>query len=173
MIESIEAEIAHQKAGKPAWIKAKMNALIEPEVIQALYRASQAGVRIDLVIRGICALRPGIPGVSENIRVRSIIVRFLEHKRIFAFANAGETRVYLSSADWMGRNFFNRVETCFPIDDADIRMRILDEFELYLQDNTQAWVLRSDGSYRRLSPGKAKRISAQARLMGRAAEVSA
>ncbi|MEM1432525.1 MAG: polyphosphate kinase 1 [Pseudomonadota bacterium] len=173
MIELVDAEIAHQRAGRPAWIKAKMNALIEPEIIQALYRASQAGVRVDLVIRGICALRPGITGVSENIRVRSIIGRFLEHTRMFAFANAGDTRVYLSSADWMGRNFFNRVETCFPVDDADIRMRIMDEFDLYLQDNTQAWVLKSAGSYRRLTPGKAKRVSAQARLMGRAGDAAA
>ncbi|MFK7914661.1 MAG: polyphosphate kinase 1 [Pseudomonadales bacterium] len=165
MLEQIEQEITHQRQGKPAWIKAKMNSLVEPQIIQALYRASQAGVRVDLVVRGICALRPGIRGVSENIRVRSVVGRFLEHTRMFAFAAAGETRVYLSSADWMGRNFFNRVETCFPIEDPKLRMRVLDEFDCYLQDNVQAWQLQSDGSYRRLVPGKQRRRSAQERLL--------
>lgn len=167
MIEHIDEEIRRQQAGEPAWIKAKMNALIEPQIIQALYRASQAGVRVDLVVRGICALRPGIPGVSETIRVRSIVGRFLEHTRVFAFANGGAMRVYLSSADWMGRNFFNRVETAFPIDDQTIRLRILEEFDFYLQDNAQAWALRSDGSYRRIAPGKQRRRLAQRRLMAR------
>lgn len=166
MLEQIEREIANLADGKPAWIKAKMNSLIEPQIIQALYRASQAGVRVDLVVRGICALRPGIRGVSDNIRVRSVVGRFLEHTRVFAFAAAGETRVYLSSADWMGRNFFNRVETCFPIEDPTLRMRVLDEFDCYLQDNVQAWQLQSDGSYRRLSrPGKQRRRSAQETLL--------
>ncbi|MEM1229699.1 MAG: polyphosphate kinase 1 [Pseudomonadota bacterium] len=165
MIEYIDAEIDAQRAGKPAWIKAKMNSLIEPLIIQALYRASQAGVRVDLVVRGVCAIRPGIKGVSDTIRVRSVVGRFLEHTRMFAFASAGDTRVYLSSADWMGRNFFNRVETCFPIEDAKLRMRVLDEFDTYLQDNAQAWMLQSDGSYRRLAPGKQRRRVAQERLL--------
>lgn len=165
MLEQIDREIDRQRAGEPAWIKAKMNALIEPQIIQALYRASQAGVRVDLVVRGICALRPGIAGVSDNIRVRSIVGRFLEHTRVFAFANGGETIVYLSSADWMGRNFFSRVETCFPVQDPALRARILDEFDLYLDDNAEAWVLKSDGSYRQLVPGKSRRRSAQQQLM--------
>ena len=167
MLELVDAEIAAQRAGRPAWIKAKMNALIEPQIIQALYRASQAGVRVDLIIRGICALRPGIAGVSENIRVRSIVGRYLEHTRLFAFANSGETLLYLSSADWMGRNFFNRVETAFPINDPKVRGQILDDFDLYLHDNAQAWELRPDGTYRRVPPGKVRRRSAQQQLMER------
>ena len=170
MLEQIETEMLNLKAGKPAWIKAKMNSLIEPQIIQALYRASQAGVRVDLVVRGICALRPGIKGVSEHIRVRSVVGRFLEHTRLFAFAAAGETLVYLSSADWMGRNFFNRVETCFPIEDPALRLRVLDEFDCYLQDNAQAWSLQSDGSYRQLSPGKQRRRAAQERLLAQLAD---
>ncbi|MGI9324600.1 MAG: polyphosphate kinase 1 [Pseudomonadales bacterium] len=170
MLDYIETEVVNLKAGKPAWIKAKMNSLIEPQIIQALYRASQAGVRVDLVVRGICALRPGLKGISENIRVRSVVGRFLEHTRLFAFAAAGETLVYLSSADWMGRNFFNRVETCFPIEDPVLRLRVLDEFDCYLQDNVQAWALQSDGSYRHLSPGKQRRRSAQERLLSQLAE---
>ncbi len=168
MLELIEAEIAAARQGKPARIRAKMNSLIEPQVIQALYRASCAGVTVQLIVRGICALRPGIEGVSENIEVRSIVGRFLEHTRVFCFENAGDAKVFLSSADWMGRNFFNRVETCFPVEDASLRDRVIDEaFELYLADNTQAWRLQADGVYQRVKPGRSKRVSAQLSLLER------
>ena len=166
MLAHIEAEIAHAKAGRPAGVVAKMNQLIEEDVIKALYRASQAGVRVRLVVRGICSLRPGIQGVSENIDVRSIVGRFLEHARIFVFENGGQPNVYLSSADWMGRNFFSRVEACFPIEDKRIRKAVLQEgIDPYLDDNTQAWVLKSDGSYERAEPGTTDRRCAQEELL--------
>ena len=145
---------------------AKMNALLEPLVIEALYKASQAGVKVDLVIRGVCALRPGIPKVSDNIRVRSVIGRFLEHTRIFHFRNGGEPHVYLSSADWMDRNFFRRIELCFPILDKKLRARVVNEgLKAYLDDNTQAWEMQPDGSYARKKRGKAKASSAQEDLL--------
>ena len=166
MLAHIEAEIAHAKAGRPSGVVAKMNQLIEKDVIQALYRASQAGVQVRLVVRGICSLRPGIKGVSENIDVRSIVGRFLEHARIFIFENGGQTKVYLSSADWMGRNFFSRVEACFPIEDKRIRKAVLQEgIDPYLDDNTQAWVLKSDGSYERAELGTDDRRCAQEELL--------
>jgi polyphosphate kinase len=170
MLEFIEREIAAAHRGEPARILAKMNALIEPQIIQTLYRASQAGVKIDLIVRGICALRPGIKGVSDNIRVRSIVGRFLEHTRVFHFQNS-QPSVYLSSADWMGRNFFSRVETCFPIHDAGIAQRILRELQLYLTDNCQAWALQSDGSYRQVTAPRGKRKSAQETLLQAMADV--
>jgi len=165
MVEFIEQEAENARAGKPARILAKINSLIEPQVIQALYQASQAGVKIDLIVRGVCALRPGIKGISENIQVRSIIGRFLEHTRVFYFENAGESRLYLSSADWMNRNFFNRVETCFPIENEPIKKRIMRELRTYLADNCQAWILQSDGSYRQLSAPRDKRRCAQEVLL--------
>ncbi len=165
MLSLIEREAIHAAEGKPAYIFAKMNSLVEPQVIQALYRASRAGVKIELVVRGICALRPGVKDVSSNIRVRSVVGRFLEHTRVFHFENDGDPLLYLSSADWMGRNFFNRVETCFPIEDPAIRKRILRECRLYLTDNAQAWVLNADGSYQKLTPGSAGRKSAQETLL--------
>lgn len=164
MLEYVEREIAAAREGRPARILAKMNALIEPQMIQALYRASQAGVKVDLIVRGICALRPGVKGVSENIRVRSIVGRFLEHTRVFHFQNT-EPAVYLSSADWMGRNFFSRVETCFPVHDPKLAARVLREVQLYLADNCQAWQLQSDGSYRYVSAPRGKRRSAQETLL--------
>ncbi len=148
MIELIQAEAKNAKAGKPAGIYAKMNSLVEPAIIQALYEASQAGVKIELIVRGLCALRPKVKGVSENISVRSIIGRFLEHTRVFCFDNNGDRLVYLSSADWMGRNFFSRVETCFPIEDKKLKERVYREtIEVYLSDNAQSWELNADGSY--------------------------
>ena len=148
MLELIDQEAENARNGVPGAIYAKMNSLIEPQVVQALYRASQAGVRIELIVRGVCALRPGVKGVSENIRVRSIVGRFLEHTRVFCFENGGDRLVYLSSADWMGRNFFSRVETCFPIEDPVLKERVFHEtIELYLHDNAQAWLLAEDGSY--------------------------
>lgn len=174
MLDLVAAEAEHARAGRPARIIAKMNSLVEPQMIQALYTASQAGVRIDLIVRGICSLRPGVAGVSETIQVRSIIGRFLEHTRIFYFENGDdEERVYLSSADWMERNFFRRVETCFPVEDRRLRQRIIEEsLENYLADNTQAWLLQSDGTYRRASHGNARRRSAQAVLLGNLADVA-
>ncbi|WP_274522393.1 polyphosphate kinase 1 [Ectothiorhodospira mobilis] len=167
MMERIEREIEHAQAGRGGRIIARMNSLIEPRIIQALYRASQAGVRIDLVVRGICSLRPGVPGVSENIHVRSVMGRFLEHSRVFYFHNAGSPEVFLSSADWMPRNFFRRVETAFPMDNPELQQRVIEEsLCYYVEDNTQTWVLQPDGSYRRIQPqeGEPPR-SAQARLL--------
>lgn len=146
MLEHIDAEIANAEQGRPARVIAKMNSLIEPGVIQALYRASQAGVSIDLIVRGMCALRSGIEGVSENIRVSSVIGRFLEHTRVFYFENGGEPCVYLSSADWMQRNFFDRVETCFPVEDEGLRRAVIRDLELYLADST-AWLQKPNGVY--------------------------
>ena len=167
LMRMIEREADFARAGKPARIIARMNALIEPQIIRALYQASQAGVKIDLIIRGVCCLRPGVTGVSENIHVRSVIGRFLEHSRVFYFHNNGEEDLYLSSADWMDRNFFQRVEVCFPIEDQGLRKRIIKEgLELYLSDNTQAWVLNKDGEYRRIKPSSNQKLrSAQATLL--------
>lgn len=152
LIGKIEREADHARKGKAARIVAKMNALVEPQIIQALYAASQAGVKIELIVRGICCLRPGLAGVSENITVRSIVGRFLEHPRVYWFVNSGKDEVYCASADWMDRNFFRRVEVAFPIEDKQLRARVIKEtLETYLADNTQAWELQSDGSYRRVT----------------------
>jgi polyphosphate kinase len=170
VLEAIEGETRHAKAGRPARITAKMNALLEPLVIEALYRASQAGVKVDLVVRGVCALRPGVPKLSENIRVRSVIGRFLEHTRIFHFAGGGEERVYLSSADWMDRNFFRRIELCFPVMDAKLARRVVREgLRPYLDDNSQSWEMRPDGTYERRKRGRAKKRAAQAELLAQLA----
>ena len=166
MLDLIAHEAEQASKGQLARVMAKMNALIDPQVIQALYRASQAGVKIDLIVRGMCALRPGVPGVSDNIQVRSIVGRFLEHSRVYYFENGGEPKVYLSSADWMERNFFNRVETAFPIEDKLMIRRVIGEsFDLYIADNCQAWVLQSDGRYKRLRPAAGRRRSAQDTLL--------
>ncbi|KJV38617.1 polyphosphate kinase 1 [Acinetobacter brisouii] len=153
LVSCIDDEIAAAKAGKEARIIIKVNALTEVQLINKLYEASQAGVQIDLIIRSICCLRPGLPGLSENIRVRSIVGRFLEHTRVYYFANQGNARIYCSSADWMNRNLFNRVEACFPIEDPALRKRIY-QFGLlnYLQDNQQAWLLQGDGTWVRAHP---------------------
>jgi polyphosphate kinase len=165
LLDRIEREAELARNGKPARIIAKMNALVERQVIQALYTASQAGVEIDLIVRGICCLRPGVPGVSDNIRVRSIVGRFLEHTRVFFFQNDGKEEVFLSSADWMDRNLLQRVETCFPVDHKDLRKRVLREVGYYLEDNTQAWELAADGSYRHVIPAEGEEPrSAQLRL---------
>ncbi len=173
IVALIEQEISNVAAGGIGHIIAKINALVEPEVIRALYRASSAGVMVDLIVRGTCCLRPGIPGVSENIRVRSIIGRFLEHSRLFYFHANGEAKVFCSSADWMDRNFFRRVETAFPIADPDIKSRLLADLDTYLSDNTHAWELQPDGSYELLQPEKGDAaLSAQARLLSELAEQS-
>ncbi|NOY67248.1 MAG: polyphosphate kinase 1 [Gammaproteobacteria bacterium] len=150
LLKKINNETSNASKGKPARIIAKMNALIEPGIIQALYRASIAGVKIELIVRGVCSLRPGIPGVSENIQVRSIVGRFLEHTRVFYFQNKDEPEVYCSSADWMERNMFHRVEICFPIQTKRISNEIIKHLEYCLKDNKQSWILQSDGSYQRL-----------------------
>ena len=148
LINFIDDEIANAKAGKSAQIIVKVNALTEVQLINKLYEASQAGVQIDLIIRSICCLRPGLPGLSENIRVRSIVGRFLEHTRVYYFSNNGNPHVYCSSADWMDRNLFNRVEACFPIEDPALKKRIYQQGLLnYLKDNQQAWLLKGDGSW--------------------------
>jgi polyphosphate kinase len=151
----IHRERVHAEAGLPARIIAKMNSLVDPGAIEALYAASQAGVRIDLVIRGICCLRPGVPGVSDNIRVTSIVDRFLEHSRIAFFQNNDRPEVFLSSADWMPRNFRRRVETMFPIEDPRLQNRIVEGIlGVVLSDNVKARVLGPDAVYRRLPPPK-------------------
>ena len=149
-LRMIDREARSAKEGKPAHIIAKLNALVDPTVIEALYKASQAGERIDLIVRGICALVPGVPGLSENIKVTSIVDRFLEHTRILLFRNGGATEVYVSSGDWMPRNFFRRVELCFPILSEKIKQRIEEQIlAACLADNVKAWRLQSDGSYKK------------------------
>ena len=166
VIAAIRNEAARAAEGKPARIIAKMNALLEPQIIEALYAASAAGVKIDLIVRGVCALKPGIEGLSENIRVRSVVGRFLEHSRIFYFLDGGAEHVYLASADWMDRNFFRRIELCFPVLDAALKRRVIREgLQSYLDDNCQAWVMNGDGAYERLKPRRGRRRSAQEELL--------
>jgi polyphosphate kinase len=165
MLERTRREIEHARAGRPARIIAKMNALIEPQIIQALYAASIAGVRIDLIVRGICSLRPGVPGISENITVHSIVGRFLEHSRVFYFENGGDSEVFCASADWMERNFFRRIEVGFPLRRRHHRQQVVADLELYLADNCQAWVLQPDGEWQRQQTGNPEPISAQSRLL--------
>jgi len=147
MVKRIRTEKEHAEQGRPGRIIAKMNALYDEELVNELYAASQAGVQIDLIVRGVCQLRPSVEGLSENIRVRSIIGRFLEHHRVFYFENNGNPELFCSSADWMLRNMFHRVETCFPIKHKKIRDRIMEDMHLYLADNTHAWLLQGDGTY--------------------------
>ena len=144
---------------------AKMNALVDPQTIEALYRASGAGVKVDLIVRGICALRPGLPGVSENITVRSVVGRFLEHSRVFYFENGGEPELYCASADWMERNFFRRVEVALPGQPREPSRAHPARRASVLPDNTQAWMLRPDGSYVRLSPAMPRPVYAQKQLL--------
>ena len=163
IIAKIDRETEQARAGRPARIIAKLNALTEPTVIQALYRASRAGVEIDLIIRGVCCLRPAVRGVSDRIRVRSIVGRFLEHSRVYCFENGGAREIYCASADWMDRNLFRRIEVAFPIESAELQARVIEDLKLYLEDDVQAWVLDADGQYTRAA-GEGK-VSAQARLM--------
>lgn len=174
---AIEREEAHAREGRPARIVAKMNALVDPRVIRGLYRASQAGVEIDLVVRGICCLRPGIEGVSEHIRVRSIVGRFLEHSRAFYFLNDGAEDLYLGSADWMQRNLTRRVEVVFPVEDRAVKKKVMQVLDLCLRDNDKARELHADGhySYIRRKAGQ-RRLNEQEKLLDisarRAARIS-
>jgi polyphosphate kinase len=170
LLEKTKREIVLAQQGRPARIIAKMNALIEPQIIQTLYHAAMAGVKVDLIVRGICALRPGIRGISENITVRSIVGRLLEHSRVYYFHNDGNPEIYCASADWMERNFFRRIEVCFPIERKQHRDRIVEDMQTYLSDNTQAWALGPDGSYTRVTPGDSPAVSAQESLLRRYAD---
>ena len=166
LLDMIAREAAFAAEGKPAHIMFKVNSLTDPKIIRALYKASQAGVKIDLVVRGMCCLRPGVAGVSQNIQVRSVIGRFLEHSRIYYCLNGGEEVLYLSSADLMERNLDRRVETCFPVEGKKLILRVKKELEAYLADNTHAWILQSDGSYIRQQPtGNQLSRDAQAMLL--------
>ena len=166
IIKAIQTEAEHAKAGKKALIIAKMNALLDPDIIKALYEASNAGVQIELLVRGVCALRPGVPGASENIQVRSIVGRFLEHSRIFYFYNDKAESLYLASADWMYRNFFRRIEACFPVLDSRLKKRVIREgLQPYLKDNLNAWEMLPEGNYRLRAAGRGAAFSAQAHLL--------
>ena len=152
LLERIATETAEARAGRPARIIAKMNSLIEPGIIRALYEASRAGVQIDLIVRGMCTLRPGVPGLSENIRVRSIIGRLLEHSRVFYFHRGGREELFIASADWMSRNFFRRIEICTPVESPILKQRIMREaLTLALADNRKAWLMQPEGSYVRVT----------------------
>jgi polyphosphate kinase len=166
VVAAVRNEVRLAKEGKPARIMAKMNALLEPELIEELYAASQAGVQIDLLVRGVCALRPGVQGLSENIRVRSVVGRFLEHARIFYFFNDGAEDVYLSSADWMDRNFFRRIELAFPVRDPELKKRVVSEGLLpYLDDGSQTWAMNSEGGYEAPSPRRGRPRVVQEELL--------
>ena len=162
----IQREIQAAEQNKSAYIIAKMNALTDQSIIQALYRASQAGVKIELIVRGICCLRPGVAGVSENIKVRSVVGRFLEHARIWCFANNGEEEIYCTSSDWMERSFFRRVEVCYPVLDKKLKKRVKQEgLTFHLQDNSQSWILQEDGKYKRNRPNQQNPRIAQQMLL--------
>jgi polyphosphate kinase len=163
-IDLIDREIQASTSDRPGLIMAKTNSLQDPEICRALFRASQAGVQIMINVRGICCLRPGIPGVSENIHVRSIVDRFLEHARVFFFRNGGHEEVYLSSADWMKRNLSKRLELLFPVLDPGHRRRLIDALETYFADNVKAWRLQSDGTYKKVARKKHSRVRAQQKL---------
>jgi len=166
VVAAVRNEVRLAKEGKPARIMAKMNALLEQELIEELYAASQAGVQIDLLVRGVCALRPGVAGLSDNIRVRSVVGRFLEHSRLFYFLNDGAEDVYLSSADWMDRNFFRRIELAFPVLDPALKQRVIREgVQAYLDDVSQAWSMNSEGAYEAPAPRRGKPRLVQEELL--------
>jgi polyphosphate kinase len=166
VVAAVRNEVRLAKEGKPAHVMARMNALLEPELIEELYAASQAGVKIDLLVRGVCALRPGVAGLSENIRVRSVVGRFLEHSRVFYFLNDGAEDVYLSSADWMDRNFFRRIELAFPVRDPALKVRVIREgLQAYLEEPGHAWAMNSEGSYDAPGARRGKHRVAQEELL--------
>jgi polyphosphate kinase len=169
LLKKIQREAKLAREGKPGHIIAKINAINEPGIIKALYAASCDGVKIELIVRGACCLRPGVPGLSENITVRALVGRFLEHSRVYWFGNNGKSEIYCSSADWLERNLLRRVETCFPILDPTLADRVfLEELDCCLRDNTQAWQLSADGNYHRIVPEEnAPLHSAQVELMGK------
>lgn len=173
IVELIDQEILFARAGKPARIIAKMNSLVDKDIVQQLYEASAAGVTIDLIVRGICVLRPGVPGVSSNIKVRSIVGRFLEHSRVFYFSGGGDEKCYLSSADWMPRNLNSRVELFFPVEMEYHRKRILEILELLMSDNQKSHDMKSNGTYRRRKAGAKPKINAQDEMVRRARENAA
>jgi polyphosphate kinase len=165
-IKAIQNETKNAAAGRKARIIAKMNALLEPEIIAALYEASQAGVEIDLIVRGVCALRPGLPGISDNISVRSVVGRFLEHSRVFYFYNGGAEDVYLSSADWMDRNFFRRIESCLPVLEPRLKKRVIREgLKAYLSRDIEMWEMDSNGQYKHRKGKRGKSGHAQTLLL--------
>jgi polyphosphate kinase len=173
LLTLIKRETDYAVNGGTGHIIVKVNNLVEPEIIRSLYQAAMAGVYIDLIVRGICCLRPGIPGISERIRVRSVIGRFLEHSRCYYFHNGGEEELYCASADWMDRNFFRRIEVMFPILNRDLKRRIIGDLDIYLADNSQAWELIADGSYNLLRPAAdAPTVSAQTKLLAELAETT-
>jgi len=164
-VELIDEQTQRAKNDKPSRIFAKLNSLVDQDVIEALYAASQAGVPIDLIVRGVCCLRPGIQGISDNIHVKSIVGRFLEHSRIYVFGVGEEAKIFFSSADWMPRNFHRRVEIMFPIESAALKRRVLDEIvPIYLSDNVKTRILQSDGTYRRDKSGEPPQISQETLL---------
>jgi polyphosphate kinase len=178
LLASIERETAAARAGRKALIRAKVNALLEPRIIHALYAASQAGVKVELIVRGVCAIRPGIPGLSENIRVISVLGRFLEHSRVYYFWADGDEPVWLGSADWMNRNFFRRVEVAFPVREKKLKNRVIEEsFRILLDPARTVWEMDGDGSYRLLNPkappevGDPQRLLLERLTSGRKAEV--
>ena len=172
LLELIRRETEHAMSGGTGHIIAKVNALVEPEIIRALYEASMSGVYVDLIVRGICCLKPGIPGISERIRVRSIIGRFLEHSRCYYFHNSGEEELFCASADWMDRNFFRRIEVMFPILDPSLKQRVISDLDTYLADNRQAWELNADGTYTRVHLDHSEPVCAQIALLTQLAEAS-
>jgi polyphosphate kinase len=165
IVKHIRAEAKAAKSGKPARIVAKVNALLEPAVINELYKASVAGVKIDLIVRGVCALKPKVKGLSENIRVRSIVGQFLEHHRIYYFYAHGNEEVYLSSADWMDRNLFRRIEVAFPILDRELKQRVIDEGLNELLKDTSSWNMNSDGLYKQSTSTSVTKLSGQQNLL--------
>jgi polyphosphate kinase len=170
LLAMIRREIRNAEAGGTGHIIVKVNALVEPQLIQALYEASNAGVFVDLIVRGICCLRPGIPGVSENIRVRSIVGRFLEHTRCYYFHNGGNEEIFCASADWMDRNMFRRIELMFPVLNPKLKQRLMADLDTYLADNTQAWELQAGGQYLPLSVEGEDAVNAQKKLLQQLAE---
>jgi len=170
LLNKIQLESENAEAGKPARIIFKVNSLIDNKIIKALYQASIAGVKVDLIVRGICGLRPGVAGISENIQVRSILGRFLEHTRVYYFENAGKPLVLSASADLMPRNLYRRVEVAFPFEDKSIRERVIKDMQNYLADNTNAWILNQDGSYERRTPGQEQPYTVQTDLLNELAD---
>ena len=162
-----DREIENKRLGKPAHVIAKMNRVADLQIVEKLYELSQAGVKVELIVRGICMLRPGIPGLSENVRVRSVVGRFLEHSRVFWFANGGDDEVYIGSADWMSRNLKHRIEVVAPVTEPDAKRYLRDVLiDAYLSDNTKARELTPEGTYRPI-PNGAEPFNSQLYFMGR------